>query len=407
MHDVQQFGLILLAVAGAFLLAIGSSRLSAWIRVPAPAVFLIGAAIASDVVPAIGKIPTETVNRLVTTALIVILFDGGMHIGWQRFRSQAAAVVWLGVAGTVATAGGLAVLAHLIFGLSWTESLLLGTALAPTDPAVVFSVLGGQEISGRTGTLLEGESGANDPVGIALMVALLGAHGGGGAAFLSGLLEFALQMSVGAVIGVAGGLALRMFMARIRLPSEGLYALRALASAYFIYGLATVAHGSGFLAVLVAGIVVGDAQVPYRREIRRFSGSLASIAEIVAFVVLGLTIEIRSLFREDAWLIGLVLAALLAFVVRPILGALVLAPIGLTRGERVFVLWSGLKGAVPILLGVFIVSAGAQHSAQMYAVIFVVVLFSVIVQGGLVPWVGDRTGVLVIDVQEDDDDERP
>jgi potassium/hydrogen antiporter len=396
LSDVNSFGLILLAVAGAFLLAIGSSRLSAWIHVPAPALFLIGAAIASDLVPAINHIPTKTVERLVTTALVVILFDGGMHIGWHRFRSQARAVVWLGVAGTVVTAGGIAVLARFIFDLSWTESLLLGTALAPTDPAVVFSVLGGQEISGRTGTLLEGESGANDPVGIAMMVALLGIHGaGGGAAVGKGLIEFAVQMAVGAAIGIGGGLALRTFMARIRLPSEGLYALRVLASAYAIYGVATVAHGSGFLAVLVAGIVVGDAEMPFKREIQRFHASLASIAEIVAFVVLGLTVDLRSLLRDDAWLIGLVLAVLLAFVVRPLLGGLVLWPIALSRGERIFVLWSGLKGAVPILLGVFVVAAGVAHERQVYAVIFVVVLFSVVIQGGLVPWVARRCGVLV------------
>jgi potassium/hydrogen antiporter len=406
LSDVNSFGLILLAVAGAFLLAIGSSRLSAWIHIPAPALFLIGAAITSDIVPEVNHIPTKTVERLVTTALVVILFDGGMHIGWQRFRSQARAVVWLGVAGTVVTAGGIALLARFIFDLSWTESLLIGTALAPTDPAVVFSVLGGQEISGRTGTLLEGESGANDPVGIAMMVALLGIHGaGGGAAVGRGLIEFAVQMAVGVAIGIGGGLALRMFMGRIRLPSEGLYALRALASAFAVYGLATVAHGSGFLAVLIAGILVGDADVPHKREIQRFHASLASIAEIVAFVVLGLTIDIRSLGHEDAWLIGLVLAVLLAFVVRPLLGGLVLAPISLTRGERIFVLWSGLKGAVPILLGVFIVSAGAVRRDQMYAIIFVVVLFSVIVQGGLVPWVAHRCGVLVRDVAEEPESE--
>ncbi|HEY2793866.1 MAG TPA: cation:proton antiporter [Micromonosporaceae bacterium] len=404
MSDVNDFGLILLAVAAAFLLALVSSRFSALIRVPAPAVFLIGAAIASDLVPSIGHISTRTVERLVTTALIAILFDGGMHIGWRRFRAQAKAVVWLGVAGTVVTAGGLAVLAHLIFDLSWTESLLIGTALAPTDPAVVFSVLGGHEIEGRTGTLLEGESGANDPVGIALMVALLGAHSAGHAAAIwHGLATFVLQMVVGIVVGVGGGLALREFMARVRLPSEGLYALRALAGAYAIYGLATVAHGSGFLAVLIAGVAVGDAGVPYRSEIRRFHASLASIAEIVAFVVLGLTVDLRSLLREDAWLIGLVLAVLLALVVRPILGGLVLWPISLTPGERIFVLWSGLKGAVPILLGVFVITAGAAHERQIYAIIFVVVLFSVIVQGGLVPWVARRCGVLVTPPDDDDD----
>jgi cell volume regulation protein A len=113
-------------------------------------------------------VSVTTVQRVVTVALAVILFDGGMHIGWRRFRQVAGPVVWVGVAGTFVTAAALAALAHALFGLDWWAALLLGTALAPTDPAVVFSVLGRREVAGRSGTILEGESGANDPVGIAL-----------------------------------------------------------------------------------------------------------------------------------------------------------------------------------------------------------------------------------------------
>src|SRR5215475_12864806 len=141
MADVTSYAWILLAASLAFLLAVASSRLSAWLRVPAPALFLIGAAIASNVVPSLAGISTHTVERIVTVALVVILFDGGMHIGWRRLQTAAGAVVWLGVAGTIVTAGGIALAAHLIFRLGWHESLLIGTALAPTDPAVVFSVL--------------------------------------------------------------------------------------------------------------------------------------------------------------------------------------------------------------------------------------------------------------------------
>jgi len=402
MDDLSRYALILLAVSAAFLLAIVSSRLSGLLRVPAPALFLVGAAVVALLVPSLDHVPTRTVERLVTTALVAILFDGGMHIGWRRFREQAAAIAWLGVAGTVVTAAGIAVLAHLIFRLGWTESMLIGTAIAPTDPAVVFSVLGGQSIEGRTGTLLEGESGANDPVGIAMVVAILGAQAvGGSSALWHGIGEFAVQMAVGTAVGVAGGLLLRLFMARVPLPSEGLYALRALAGAYAIYGLATLGHGSGFLAVLIAGVLIGDAEVPYRTEIRRFHASLAGTAEIVAFVVLGLTVDLRSLGRDDAWLIGLVLWLLLAFVVRPTLGGLVLWPVRMRPGERIFVLWAGLKGAVPILLGLFIVGAGVAHERQLYAVVFVVVLCSVVVQGGLVPWVARRTGVLVAPAHDD------
>ncbi|HEY7173931.1 MAG TPA: cation:proton antiporter, partial [Micromonosporaceae bacterium] len=285
--------------------------------------------------------------------------------------------------------------------LGWKESLLIGTALAPTDPAVVFSVLGGREVGGRAGVLLEGESGANDPVGIALMVALLGAHGGGGAAFVAGLQTFLLQLAVGAAIGIAAGFGLR-YLLRIALPNEGLYALRVIACALAVYALATVAHGSGFLAVLIAGILVGDEALPYRAEVRAFSGSLASLAEIVAFVVLGFTIDLAALGRENVWAIGIVLAVLLAFVIRPLFGGLVLWPIRLSRGERLFVLWSGLKGAVPILLGLFVVTAGADHASQVYGVVFIVVAFSVIVQGGLVPTVASVLGVPLTDIPPND-----
>jgi potassium/hydrogen antiporter len=401
MDDSVTFGLILLVVGLAGAAAILSNRLSGAVRVPAPALFLIGAAVASDLFPGLGGLSITTVERIVTVALAVILLDGGIHIGRRRFASVAGPVIWLGVAGTLVTAVAVAAIAHLVFGFGWLPALLVGTALAPTDPAVVFSVLGRREIEGRTGTLLEGESGANDPVGIALMAALLAAAGtGGNAAFGHGVLVFGLQMVVGAAVGLVGGAALLAAMRRLPLPSEGLYPLRVLALALVIYGLAAVAHGSGFLAVFVAGIVIGDESAPYKREITRFVGALSSIAEIVAFVVLGLTVDLGSLADGDAWVIGLVLAAVLAFAVRPLCVGLVLLPIRLSRGERTFVLWSGLKGAVPILLGTFVLGAeGVADKGRLYDVIFVVVLFSVVVQGGLVPWVADRCGVPMREVQ--------
>ncbi len=143
----------------------------------------------------------------------------------------------------------LAALAHGLFGLDWRAALLLGTALAPTDPAVVFSVLGRREVTGRSGTILEGESGANDPVGIALLASLLTAGQAAGLAAAGSVAgQFLLQLAVGAAVGAAGGALLVRFMRHVPLPSEGLYPLRVLASALVIYGAAAVAHGSGFLA---------------------------------------------------------------------------------------------------------------------------------------------------------------
>jgi cell volume regulation protein A len=394
MSDVEHFALIMLVVAVAITAAVLSNRISERIRVPAPAIFLLAAAVASDVVPTLGEVSVTTVQRVVTVALAVILFDGGMHIGWRRFREAAGPVIWVGVAGTFVTAAVLAALAHILFGLEWRAALLLGTALAPTDPAVVFSVLGRREVAGRSGTILEGESGANDPVGIALMASLLTVGQTSGVGAVGGVAgEFLLQLAVGAVVGVAGGTLLVGFMRRVPLPSEALYPLRVLASVLLIYGAATVAHGSGFLAVFIAGILAGDARAPYKGEIERFHAALASLAEIVAFIVLGLTVGLHTLPDSGAWGIGLTLAVLLTFVVRPLLVGLLLLPVRLTRGERLFVLWAGLKGAVPILLGTFLLTAGEPDATRLYAVIFVVVAFSVIVQGGLVPAVAARLGV--------------
>lgn len=394
MNDVLPFGLVIAVVSVAGLLAVVSNRVSERIRVPAPAIFLVAAAVASDLVPVLGRVPVLTVQRVVTVMLILLLFDGGMRIGWRRFRAAGGAVLWIGVVGTGVTAVGVAMLVHLVFGFDWWAGLLLGIALAPTDPAVVFSVLGRREISGRSGTLLEGESGANDPVGIAAMAALLAAGTAGGwHAVGAGVGEFALEMVVGVVVGVVGGYGLSVAMRRLPLPSAALYPLRTLLGAGAIYGLATLAHGSGFLAVFVAGILLGDLRAPYKAEIERFHSSLASLAEIVAFAMLGLTVSLAGLAHGNAWLVGLALAILLVLVARPVLVGLLLLPIKLTKGERLFVMWSGLKGAVPILLGTYILTAGVPNADRLYQIVVVVVAFSVIVQGGLVPTVAHRTGV--------------
>jgi potassium/hydrogen antiporter len=390
MTGADEFGLVVLVIGLAGTGAVLSNRLSARLHVPAPAFFLVCATVAAQLWPRATLLPAATVRNVVSVALAIILFDGGMHIGWRRFRTAAAAIVWTGVAGTLVTAAGATVAAHLVAGMSWRLSLLLGTAVAATDPAVVFSVFGRREIAGRTGVLLEGESGANDPVGIALLAALLASHGSAGAVAWHVVTEFVLQMAVGTAVGAAGGLALLAFMRRVPLPSEGLYSPRVLAGVLVIFGLAVVARGSGFLAVFVAGILIGDEPAPYKGEIERFHSSLASLAEIVAFVMLGLTMRLSALGSADTWPAGLAIAALLAFVIRPVLGGLVSLPVRLTRGERVFFLWTGLKGAVPILLGMTIAASGTPGAARAYQIIFIIVGFSVTVQGGLVPTLARR-----------------
>jgi potassium/hydrogen antiporter len=382
-EDIPRFGAVVLLVSAAVLVALTGNRMSSVVRIPAPALFLVVAALAASIWPGLGRLGARLDSRIVTVALAIILFEGGITLGWRRLRPAIGPVLWLGVAGTVVTAAGLAAAAHGFFGFPWGSSLLLGTALAPTDPAVVFSVLGGREIAGRSGTILEGESGANDPVGIALLISVLGATGSGASAAWTGLGQFALQMTVGLAIGLAGGLGLRWTVRR-PLPSEQLYPVRVMAGATGIYGLASVAHGSGFLAVFLAGILLGDAEAPFQAEMEQFASALASLGEIVAFSVLGLSIPLVSLLGMDA-LIGVALAGLLITVIRPLLVGVLLIPVRLRTPERLFVLWAGLKGAVPILLGLFVLEGGVPDAPQLYRIIFVVVLISVVVQGGSVP----------------------
>jgi cell volume regulation protein A len=383
--DTLPFASAVLVFAVVGVAAVFSHRLTEWLRIPAPVLLLVAAAVAVKAIPSLHAPSERGVERLVTIALLAILFDGGMHIGWSRFRASATPIVMVGVLGTFLTVAGGAVLARYAFDLSWYSAALLATAVAPTDPAVVFSVLGRREIAGRAGTILEGESGANDPVGIALMASLISAGSLSGGAVLHVLGEFVLQMGVGAAIGVVGGWGLLILMRKVPLPGEALYPLRTLVSVLALYALATLARGSGFLAVFVAGILIGDRKAPYKREIERFHSALASLGEIAAFVALGLTVDLSVLSRANVWVPGLVLGAAVALVIRPLLVAGCLIPARLARNERWFVLLAGLKGAVPILLGVMLLSEHVRGATRLFGIVVVVVVFSVLVQGSLVP----------------------
>jgi cell volume regulation protein A len=390
-HDLTSFGLDVLLVAAALSAALLASKASARVSVPSAALFLIAAAIASDVFPSL-SLSTTAVERFGTVALIVILFDGGSSIGLRRFRVVAVPVALLGTVGTFATAGLVAVFAHGVFGFGWTTAGLLGAAIAPTDPAVMFSVLGEREIGGASGTILEGESGANDPVGIALMIGMIELATQPDASFWIVVQTFVEQMVIGLAFGIVGGLAERQLLRRLALPSSGLHTVRTLALAGLVYGVATVAHGSGFLAVFVAGLLVGDVRAPFKAEIAAFQDGLSTLAEIVVFVALGLTIDLTAL-GADHWAEGLGIAAFVALVARPLSIGPLLAPSTLRAGEVLFVMWGGLKGAVPILLAAFAVSREVPDAQAIYDIVFVVVLASVLVQGSTISIAARRLGI--------------
>ena len=398
MSEIVDFAAVVLIVAGGLFVAVATSKIGAWLPIPGPAIFLIVAAVASDVFPGLAVVSIETATRIGAVALIIILFEGGMDVGWRRFRRSWPEITILGVLGTFGTAFLIAVFAHSALDVSWTLAAILGAALSPTDPAVMFSVLGRKEIGGRTGTTLLGESGLNDPVSISLMIGALEFATNDAASFWTVAIEFVSEMTVGLALGVLGAFALREAMQRIDLANETLYPILALASAGVIYGVTALAHGSGFLAVFVAGILFGDSRAPYKGEIERFQKSLAGLAEIAMFTVLGLTISLGDFTENDVWIDGLLLAFMLVFVARPVAVGLLTLPMRLRWGERLFVMWGGLRGAVPILLGTLALLEGIEDGERVYDIIFVVVAFSVLVQGTTIPFVAPRLGVRMRDV---------
>jgi potassium/hydrogen antiporter len=400
--DLLEFGKLVLFVSGALTVAIAVRGIAGRLAIPTAGALLVAAAAASDLIDRLSTVLSfEDVQRVATLALIVILFEGGSKIGPRRFREAAVPIVALGVLGTFGTAALIAVAAHVALDLSWTVSGLIGAALAPTDPAVTFSVLAGKEVSGRSGTILEGESGFSDPVGIALMVGMVELATQDDGSFSTVVGEFAVEMTIGLAIGIAGALALGAVSRYDVLPDRSLYPIAVILAAGAIYGTAAVAHGSGFLAVFVAGILVGDVEFRARADVRSFNAALSDLGELAAFVALGLTVDLTLIADEGLWWRGLLLAVLLGFVIRPLVVGPLLAAVRLTWGERGFIVWSGLKGAVPILLASLAVVGGTDYAPELYGIVFVVVLFSVVVQGTLVPTVAARLGVPMETIERD------
>jgi len=390
-EEITEFGGAILAVCAAVFVALLGMRLADRFSLPYAAIFLVGAVLLGELVEeAETLLSIRDVERIAVVALIVILFHGGLHIGIGRFRRSAGPILALGLAGTFVTAGVVAVAAHYVLGFSWIEAGLIGAAIAPTDPAVTFSVFGAREVRGRSGTILEGEAGMNDPVGIALMIGMIELATSDNESLAIVAEEFAVEMALGLVVGIAGGLTLLPIMRHVRLTGPALYPIRVLAGAGIIYGLAAVVGGSGFLAVFVAGVLLGDAAAPRKGEIEGFHASLAGLAEIAVFVALGLSIAVSDLSDVGLWAEGLALAAILVLVARPLAVLPLLALARLSRGERLFIVWGGLKGAVPILLGALAVLAAVDDAERLYGIVFVVVLVSVVVQGGTVPYAAER-----------------
>ncbi|WP_425409175.1 potassium/proton antiporter [Hyphococcus sp.] len=318
-------------------------------------------------------------------ALAIILFDSGFDTPLRSYRIAAAPALTLATFGVVLTATFVGLFAHLLFGLSLVDGLLLGSIIASTDAAAVFFLMrvGGLKLRDRVKATLEVESGANDPMAIFLttvFVELSVTQNDPGFGFnFQFIAEFIQQIGLGLFIGVVGGLAIAAMLNRMRALDAGLFPIAGLAGALVIFSACGLLGGSGFLAAYAAGVVAGNRQIVYAHRLRRFHVGMTWLAQIGMFLTLGLLAtpsEFGSVFIP-----ALALAVILIVFARPLAVWLCLTPFGFKWREKMFVGWVGLRGAVSILLAILPGLGGVDNGDVFFNIIFIMVLSSLLIQG--------------------------
>src|SRR6266545_3295103 len=318
-------------------------------------------------------------RRIGIIALALMLFEGGLTSGLLEIRPVLRPALSLAIVGTLVTAMVTGFAAVWLFDLSTLDGLLLGSVLAATDGAAIFALLRGSTLKRRLATTLEGESGFNDPVSVLLVLGFIEwmTHDSYGIADMA--LLFVRQLGIGLAVGAAVAVAAVWVLRRVRLATGGLYPVATLAVAALAFGGADALHGSGFLAVYVAGLALGTTGVPAQQTVTAFHQGLAWVAQVSMFVALGLLVFLSRL--DDVAVRGTVLALVLVFVARPVAVAIATLPARFTWPERAVLAGAGLRGAVPVVLATFPVLAGVGGSFQLFDVVFFAVLLSTLIQG--------------------------
>lgn len=377
---------IILITGILLLLGIASNKFSSRMGVPVLFVFLLVGMLAGS--EGVGGIEFENytlAHAIGTIALCLILFDGGIRTSYQSIQAAWKPASVLATLGVVITALITGLAASWILNLSILEGLLLGGIVGSTDASVVFSVLrgGGVNIRPRLANTLEVESGSNDPMAIFLTIGVIQVLTGAMPIGPALMVLFLQQLVLGTIVGIAVGWGGAWILKNIHLDAAGLYPVMATALALFSFGSADALGGSGFLAVYLSGIVIGNRRPVFYRGILLFQDAVAWICQILMFIALGI-LSFPSRLVEVA-IPALLISAVLIFVARPLAVLLCAAPFRFSRGEFVFLSWVGLKGAVPITLATFPMLAGVSGASTIFDVVFFVVLVSALVQGWTLP----------------------
>ena len=373
---------LILVAAGLLLISILVSVPSRRVGMPLLLVFLALGMLAGEEGPGAIRFDNYQAAYLIgSVALAIILFDGGLGTRAASFRVGLRPALSLATLGVLITAGVTGLVATLVFDLNWLQGLLVGAIVGSTDAAAVFGLLHAQglRLKERVSATLEIESGANDPMAIFLTVALVELLAAGATGLDAGVLVMLVQqMGLGLVFGYGGGRLLVYVINRLPLATS-LYPLLALAGALVIFSFTLNLGGSGFLAVYVAGLVLGNRPLQANLGIQRFHDGIAWLVQIAMFLMLGLLVTPSALLSVAVPALAVALA--LIFIARPLAVLIALAPFGFPLKEQLFVGWVGLRGAVPIILALFPLLAELPNAQRYFDVAFFVVLVSLVLQG--------------------------
>jgi potassium/hydrogen antiporter len=389
--DVHQLDQFLLVGAGVTLLAILAVRISSRAGLPSLLLYLLMGVLLGDSVIGIGFSDAELAHALGFAALALILAEGGLTTSWDSVRPSMRLGVSLATLGVAVSVGIVAVGAHFLLGMSWELSVLLGAITSPTDAAAVFSVLRGLPLPSRLVGALEAESGLNDAPTVVLVTLIsTGAVADQGIPATIGVIVF--ELVAGVAVGLAIGFGGAWLLRRAALPSSGLYPLSVICLALLSYAAAAAAHASGFAAIYVAALVLGNSELPHRIATRSFAEGVAWLAQIGLFVMLGLLLTPDRI----TWsMVGIAVAVslLLTFVARPITVWVSAVVRPMAWNDLAFVSWAGLRGAVPIVLATIPFAEGVTDAERLFDIVFVMVVISTVLTAPTLPWVARRLGV--------------